>query len=52
MMSAQKRKFDATEFGSSGSKIPEIPEAMGIVPIDPDYKPYSIRIWIVKDKKT
>ena len=36
MMSAQKRKFDATEFGSSGSKIPEIPEAMGIVPIDPE----------------
>ena len=51
-MSAQKRKFDATEFGSSGSKIPEIPEAMGIVPINPDYKPYSIRNWIGKDKKT
>ena len=51
-MSAQKRKFDATEFGSSGSKIPEIPEAMGIVRIDPDYKPYSIRNWIGKDKKT
>ena len=31
---------------------PEITDALGIVSINPCYKPYSIRNWIGKDKKT
>ena len=52
-MSAQKRRSDAEGSGSSGSKRNlETQEALGIVPIHPCYKPYSIRNWIGKDKKT
>ena len=52
-MSAQKRKSHAEGSGSSRSKRkPEITDALGIVSINPCYKPYSIRNWIGKDKKT
>ena len=52
-MSAQKRKSDVEGSGSSRSKRkPEITDALGIVSINPCYKPYSIRNWIGKDKKT
>ena len=52
-MSTQKRSIDEKNEPRKGAKKkPNIPEALGIVPIVPNYKPYSIKNWIGKDKKT
>ena len=45
-MSAQKRGWD----GSSKQQIQQNP--IGIFPIHPTYRPYSIKTWVGKDRKT
>ena len=50
---ACKSQSTAGGDGPSTSKMEKLDkEALGIFPIDPKYKPYSIKSWIGKDKKT